>query len=69
MRRVWAWVRLDVGVGVLVALGVRLGAEPFLAGVRAVGALSVVAALGVGVVTTVLSAGRWCVVARGWGCR
>lgn len=67
MSRVWPWVRLGVGLGVLVALGARLGAEPFLAGLRAVGVLPVLAALGVGVVTTTLCAGRWCVVARGFG--
>ncbi|GAA1312463.1 hypothetical protein GCM10009634_80640 [Saccharothrix xinjiangensis] len=51
----------------LVALGLRLGADAFVDGVRAVDAGSAVVALGLGAVTTVCCAWRWCVVARRLG--
>jgi uncharacterized membrane protein YbhN (UPF0104 family) len=67
MRRLWPWLRLFLAAGVLVALGWRLGTDAFLDGLRAIDARSVLAALGIGLLTTVLSAWRWCVVARGLG--
>jgi glycosyltransferase 2 family protein len=67
MRRFWPWLRLVLAVGILVALGVRLGTAAFLDGLRAVDGWSVLAALGIGLLTTVLSAWRWVVVARALG--
>lgn len=55
------------GVVVLGALATRLGADAFLDGLRAVDVASVLAALLLGLVTTVLAAWRWCLVARGLG--
>jgi len=62
-------VRSLIGVGILAALAVRLGAAPFVQGFRAVGIGSVLAALGIGALTTVCSAWRWCLVARALGLR
>jgi uncharacterized membrane protein YbhN (UPF0104 family) len=67
MRKLWPWLRLLMAVGILVALGWRLGTGAFVDGLRAISAWSVLAALGIGLLTTVLSAWRWCVVARGLG--
>jgi glycosyltransferase 2 family protein len=67
MRRLWPWLRLLLAVGILVALGWRLGTGAFLAGLRAITVWSVLAALGIGLLTTVLCAWRWCVVARRLG--
>jgi uncharacterized membrane protein YbhN (UPF0104 family) len=67
MSKLWPWLRNFLAVGILVALGWRLGTDAFVAGLRAISAWSVLAALGIGLLTTVLSAWRWCVVARGLG--
>lgn len=67
MRRFWPWLRLALAVGILVALGVRLGTAAFLDGLRAVDGAAVLAALGIGLLTTVLSAWRWVVIARALG--
>ncbi|MGI5502583.1 lysylphosphatidylglycerol synthase transmembrane domain-containing protein [Lentzea sp. CA-135723] len=67
MKKFWPWLRLLLAVGILVALGVRLGTGAFLDGLRAIDAFSVAAALAIGLVTTVLSAGRWVLVAHRLG--
>ncbi|MDQ2587333.1 lysylphosphatidylglycerol synthase transmembrane domain-containing protein [Saccharothrix yanglingensis] len=67
MTRLWPWLRLVLAVGVLAALGWRLGTDAFLDGLRAVTGWSVVTALGIGLLTTVLSAWRWCLIARRLG--
>ncbi|POX61403.1 lysylphosphatidylglycerol synthetase family protein [Streptomyces sp. Ru62] len=54
-----------VGAGILAALLWRLGTGALLDGLRRIDAVTVLAALGVGVVTTVCSAWRWQLVARG----
>lgn len=69
MRRLAPLLRLLVGVGILVALVARLGAGAVLDGLRAIGTGSVLTALGIGLLTTVFSAWRWCLVARGLGLR
>jgi uncharacterized membrane protein YbhN (UPF0104 family) len=63
----WAWVRVIGGVAILAALLWRLGTGGFLDGLRMVDAGTLLAATGIGVLTTVLSAWRWCQVARGLG--
>ena len=60
-------LKLLIGAAVVVAVVVHLGTGAVLEGLRAVSPAAVVAALGLGVVTTVASAARWCVVARGLG--
>jgi uncharacterized membrane protein YbhN (UPF0104 family) len=69
MRRLWPLLRVLVGVAILAALVVRLGTGAFVAGLRAIDTGSVLAALGIGLLTTVFSAWRWCLVARGLGLR
>ncbi|MEU8915195.1 lysylphosphatidylglycerol synthase transmembrane domain-containing protein [Streptomyces nigrescens] len=64
-----AWLRLLAGLGILVALVWHLGSQTFLAGLRRIDAATLLAALGIGVLTTVCSAWRWCLVARGLGLR
>ena len=69
MRRFWPSLRVLVGVGILAALVARLGTGAMLDGVRAIGIGSVLVALGIGLLTTVFSAWRWSLVARGLGLR
>jgi uncharacterized membrane protein YbhN (UPF0104 family) len=69
MKGVWPAVKLLGGVGILVALVMRLGTGAFVDGFAAIGLGSVLAALGIGLLTTVFSACRWCIVARGLGLR
>jgi glycosyltransferase 2 family protein len=66
-RTMWAWARL-VGTAVTFAVLVwRLGAGPFLDGVRTVDSRALAAAAGLAVLTTVCCAWRWKIVARGLG--
>ncbi|MDQ1035007.1 uncharacterized membrane protein YbhN (UPF0104 family) [Streptomyces sp. V3I8] len=53
------------GVVILTVLTWRLGTGVFLDGLRRIDGATLLAALGIGVLTTVFSAWRWCVVARG----
>lgn len=53
------------GIVVLAALMWRLGTGAFLEGLRRIDAPALLAALGIGLVTTVFSAWRWQLVARG----
>lgn len=69
LRRAWPWLRTLGGVAILAALAWRLGTGAFLAGLRVVDVPSVLAALGIGVLTTVLCAVRWRIVARRLGLR
>jgi uncharacterized membrane protein YbhN (UPF0104 family) len=66
-RRLWPYLRILVGGGILVALVLRLGSDAVAEGLRAIDARAVLAALGIGLLTTVLSAWRWCLVAHGLG--
>lgn len=58
------WLRLLVGVGIIVGLIAVLGGNAFAKGFAVIGPMSVLAALGLGLLTTVLAALRWCLVAR-----
>jgi hypothetical protein len=66
-RRAWDWIRLLGGVLILAVLVWRLGAEPFLDGLRGIRPGTVLAAVAIGAATTVCSAWRWRVVARALG--
>jgi uncharacterized membrane protein YbhN (UPF0104 family) len=57
------------GVAILAALLWRLGTGVFLDGLRRIDAPTLVVAVGIGLVTTVFSAWRWALVARGLGIR
>ncbi len=61
------YLKLLVGVAVVVAVVVHLGTGAVLDGLRAVSPTAVIAALGLGAITTAACAARWCVVARGLG--
>lgn len=67
--RLWRWVRLGGGAFILVVIVQRVGADPFLDGVRRVNATSLTLALCITAVTTVVSAWRWRLIARGLGLR
>lgn len=66
-RRLWPWLRLAIALGILAVLGWRLGTGAFLDGLRVIGPGSLLAALGIGLLTTVCSAARWCLIARRLG--
>jgi uncharacterized membrane protein YbhN (UPF0104 family) len=66
-RRHWRWARLGGGAAILAVLVLRLGGGPFLDGLHRVDAASLAAALAITAVTTVVSAWRWRLIARGLG--
>jgi uncharacterized membrane protein YbhN (UPF0104 family) len=66
-RSWWRWIRLLGGAVVLAVVVLRLGAEPFLDGLRAVDLATLALAAGIGLLTTVCCAWRWSLVARGLG--
>ena len=68
-RSVWAWVRVLGGAGIIALLVWRLGTGAFLDGLRVIDGATLAAAFAIGVATTVFSAWRWCLVARGLGLR
>jgi uncharacterized membrane protein YbhN (UPF0104 family) len=65
--RLWQWVSLAGPVVVLAILVRRVGAGPFLDGVRMINGGALAAAVGISVLTTVCCAWRWRIVARGLG--
>jgi glycosyltransferase 2 family protein len=66
-RTAWTWARI-VGAGLTLAVLVwRLGAGPFLDGIRTVDGRVLAAAAALAVLTTVCCAWRWKIVARGLG--
>ncbi|MEV5410278.1 lysylphosphatidylglycerol synthase transmembrane domain-containing protein [Thermopolyspora sp. NPDC052614] len=62
-RRLWPWLRTLIAVAIMAVLVWRLGTEAFLDGLRLVDGPAMLAALGIGLFTTVLSVWRWCLVA------
>ena len=66
-RTVRAWLRPAGAAAALAAVVWRLGAGPFLDGVRAVDGRALAAAAAIGLLTTLCCAWRWTVVARGLG--
>jgi uncharacterized membrane protein YbhN (UPF0104 family) len=66
-RAAWRWVHLAVAAVTLAVLVWRLGAGPFLDGLRTVDGWALAAASGLAVLTTTCCAWRWRVVARGLG--
>ena len=63
----WRWVNLTLAGATLAVLLWRLGADPFLDGLRAVNGWTLAAASGLALLTTVCCAWRWRIVARGLG--
>jgi uncharacterized membrane protein YbhN (UPF0104 family) len=66
-RTWWPAVKLAGGVGILVALVAELGSDTVVDALASIGLGSVLGALGLGLLTTLANAARWCVVARGVG--
>jgi uncharacterized membrane protein YbhN (UPF0104 family) len=66
-RAVWTWARLAGGAAILAVLVWRLGTGPILDGLRTISVGTLVSAGAITVVTTVCSAWRWVLVARGLG--
>ncbi len=68
-----AWLRALVGAGILAAVLVAVGAEPFVRGLASVSAVPVALAIVLGVVATSAAAWRWRILAGrmgvglGWG--
>ncbi|MFI5607888.1 lysylphosphatidylglycerol synthase transmembrane domain-containing protein [Amycolatopsis sp. NPDC051903] len=69
MRTFWVWFRILGGFAIIGVLVWRLGSGAFLDGLRVIGLAPVLAALAIGVLTTVVSAWRWRVVASRLGLR
>lgn len=69
MKAVRRWTGPGLAAVALAVVIWRLGTGPFLAGLRAVDGPAVLAAAGVVLFTTVCSAWRWTIVARGLGIR
>ena len=69
MRGVRRWASPVVAVAALAVVIWRLGTGPFLAGVEAVDGSALLAVAGVVLATTLCSAWRWAIVARGLGIR
>jgi glycosyltransferase 2 family protein len=67
VKGLWPALKLVAGVAVVVALVWKLGAGTVLDSLRAIDAVTVLAALAIGFVTTACSAGRWCLVGRRLG--
>jgi glycosyltransferase 2 family protein len=68
-QKLWAWAKILIGVGIVVALVWKVGAGGFVQGFRVIDVGEVFAALVIGLGTTVLSAWRWCLVAHRLGLR
>ncbi|AXB44630.1 lysylphosphatidylglycerol synthase transmembrane domain-containing protein [Amycolatopsis albispora] len=68
-RLLWTWARLLAGAALLGFLVWQLGTGALLDGLRAVNLPAVLAALGIGLLTTVFSAARWVLIARRLGLR
>lgn len=68
-QAVWPWLRAMAGLAILGALLWPLGSDAFLDGLRVVDGRAMIVALGIGLITTVAAAGRWCLVVRRLGLR
>jgi uncharacterized protein (TIRG00374 family) len=66
-RSIWAWLRILGGAAIIALLLWRLGTGAFLDGLKVISVPALALAFAIGVTTTVFSAWRWCLVARGLG--
>lgn len=67
MRRALPWLRPLAAAAILAVLVWRLGTGAFVSGLRLISPWSIPVAFGIGLLTTVFSAWRWCLVARNLG--
>ncbi|GAA2653815.1 hypothetical protein GCM10009864_18460 [Streptomyces lunalinharesii] len=65
----WPWLRTLGGLVILALLLWHVGSGALLDGLRRIDVATLLVAVGIGVLTTVCSAWRWCLVARGLGLR
>jgi uncharacterized membrane protein YbhN (UPF0104 family) len=63
LKAVLPWLKIVAGVAIIGVLLWRLGTGAFVDGLREINLWGVAAALGIGFLTTLFSAWRWCVVA------
>jgi uncharacterized membrane protein YbhN (UPF0104 family) len=63
MRAVWPWLKIVAGAAIIGIVLWRLGTGAFVDGLREINLWGVAAALGIGFLTTLFSAWRWCIVA------
>jgi glycosyltransferase 2 family protein len=68
-KKLWNWLKLAAGLAIVGALVWKLGGGGFIDGFRVLDGRDLVAALLIGLATTVLAAWRWCLVARRLGLR
>ncbi|MGV4925224.1 flippase-like domain-containing protein [Streptomyces sp. BHT-5-2] len=68
-RHLWPWAKVCGGLAILAVLLWHLGSGAFVDGLCRIDAATLLAGVGIGVLTTVCSAWRWCLVARGLGLR
>ena len=66
-RSIWTWARLAGGAGILAVLVWRVGAGPFVEGLRLTTAWALVAAVAITSLTTLCCAWRWSLVAAELG--
>jgi glycosyltransferase 2 family protein len=66
-RSIWTWARLAGGAAILAVLVWRVGAGPFLDGLRLTTAWALAAAMAITSLTTLCCAWRWSLVADGLG--
>jgi uncharacterized membrane protein YbhN (UPF0104 family) len=69
LKVIWGWSRLLIGAGIIGVMLWRLGTGAFLDGLRVINGWMLLATAGIGLLTTIFSAWRWCLVARGLGMR
>ncbi|MET8138673.1 lysylphosphatidylglycerol synthase transmembrane domain-containing protein [Sphaerisporangium sp. NPDC005288] len=67
MRRMWPWLRMIIAVVILLVLVWRLGTGAFADGLRLIDGPAVLAALTIGLLTTVFSVWRWRLLAHRLG--
>jgi glycosyltransferase 2 family protein len=66
-RSIWTWARLAGGAAILAVLVSRVGAGPFVDGLRLTTAWALAAAMAITSLTTLCCAWRWSLVAGGLG--
>ena len=66
-RSIWTWARLAGGAAILAVLVWRVGAGPFVDGLRLTTAWALAAAMAITSLTTLCCAWRWSLVAGGLG--
>ncbi|MFI5841661.1 YbhN family protein [Catenuloplanes sp. NPDC051500] len=69
MQKVLSWVKPIAGAAILALLFWRLGSVAFFDSLRVLTWPMLLAAAGIGLLTTAFSAWRWCLTARGLGIR